>query len=276
MFGYLMHNDEDQSIYKRYYCGLCHAIKNRYGNIPRFALNHDLTFLAILLTSLYEGKETLKKIRCILHPFQQKEVMESDYLDYAADMTMLLTIFKLEDNVLDDHTLKDRILYRFFKHRFHHQSNFYQDKYQRIADALNQIHELEQQHSSDLDALCALSGAFLGEVFAYRHDEWHDYLYMIGERLGRFIYLLDAYDDLEADKRKKCFNPLVTYESRPDFEAWMKENLTMLISEAANQIQRLPLFEHLEMIDNVIYKGVWVAYQKTYEKRNGEKNERSL
>lgn len=276
MFGYLMHNDEKQSVYKRYYCGLCHAIKNRYGNVPRFALNHDLTFLGILLTSLYEGAETQRFIRCILHPFQRKEIVESDYLNYAADMTMLLTVFKLEDNVIDDQSLKDRIAYHYFQHSFKNHASSYQDKYEKIAQALSEIHELEQQQSTDLDALCALSGAFLGEVFAYRQDEWHDYLYAIGDKIGRFIYLLDAYDDLEDDKKKGRFNPLIPYESRPDFEAWMKENLEMLIADAASQIERLPLFEHLDMIHNVIFKGVWTAYYRTYKKRNGELNERSL
>ena len=276
MFGYLMHNEQDQSQYQRYYCGLCYSIKKRYGNIPRLALNHDLTFLAILLTSLYEGVEASRNIRCILHPLQLKEIVDSKYLDYAADMTMLLTLFKLEDDVLDEPSFKSKIAFRYFQSCFEKQASFYQDKYQKIASALNKIHQLEASNSSDLDVLCALSGAFLAEVFAYQNDEWYSYLYAIGDKLGRFIYLLDAYDDLEDDKQRNRFNPLIAYESRGDFEAWMKENLTMLIADAAQQIERLPLFEHLDIIENVIYKGVWSAYQRTYEKRNGEKNERSL
>ena len=276
MFGYLMHNEQDQSQYQRYYCGLCHTIKKRYGNIPRLALNHDLTFLAILLTSLYEGKEEVRNIRCVLHPLQLKEIVDSKYLDYASDMTILLTLFKLEDDVLDEPSLKSKIAYRYFQSCFKDKASFYQEKYTKIASALNEIHQLEASKSTDLDALCALSGAFLAEVFAYQKDEWYSYLYTIGDKLGRFIYLLDAYDDLEEDKKRNRFNPLISYESRTDFEAWMKENLTMLIADAAQQIERLPLFEHLDIIENVIYKGVWTAYQRTYEKRNGEQNERSL
>lgn len=276
MFGYLMYHDQNPSEYQSYYCGLCHTMKARYGNIARFTLNHDLTFLAILLTSLYEEKDVQQQVRCILHPLHPKTIRKSKYLDYAADMTILLSLFKLEDNVIDDGRKRDYIAYQYMKKCYQKYAIHHQEKYVKIEKALADLHELEQQNTNDIDALCALSGAFLGEVFAYQNDEWHNYLYMIGERLGRFIYLLDAYDDLEQDKIKGRFNPLIHYETRSDFEEWMKENLTMLIAEAATHIQRLPLFEHLDLIENVIYSGVWSAYQRVYEKRNGGKNERSL
>lgn len=35
-----------------------------------------------------------------------------------------------------------------------------------------------------------------------KDDEWSDELRVLGNNLGRFIYLLDAYDDLEKMRKR--------------------------------------------------------------------------
>ena len=76
MFGYVMPckngtKVRDYEKFKAYYCGLCHTIKEQYGNLPRATLNYDMTFLAILLDSLNDKPLASKKITCSLHPFQK-------------------------------------------------------------------------------------------------------------------------------------------------------------------------------------------------------------
>ena len=58
----------------------------------------------------------------------------------------------------------------------------------------------------------------LGQIFAARDDFWSENLNQIGDGLGRFIYLMDAYDDLPTDLRRNRFNPLKPYREDADFE----------------------------------------------------------
>ena len=41
----------------------------------------------------------------------------------------------------------------------------------------------------------------LGEILRYKEDEWSNILQQVGYFLGKYIYLLDAYEDLEKDKK---------------------------------------------------------------------------
>ena len=59
MFGYITANmttldKEQQTRYRAYYCGLCRVLREQYGQVGRMTLSNDMTFLAIVLSSLYE------------------------------------------------------------------------------------------------------------------------------------------------------------------------------------------------------------------------------
>ena len=59
MFGTLIASasslsEEEMKRYKACYCGLCRSLKQRYGQFSRLTLNYDMTFLILLLQSLYE------------------------------------------------------------------------------------------------------------------------------------------------------------------------------------------------------------------------------
>lgn len=107
MFGLIVCNrkvltKEEQERYQAVYCGLCRAIKKRYGQIERLSLNYDMTFLAILLNGLYEENNDSKEMHCPLHPLQKRRIFENQYIDYAADMTILLAYYKCKDDWKDE------------------------------------------------------------------------------------------------------------------------------------------------------------------------------
>ena len=61
MFGYVIPNqaaldDEAKARYRTAYCGLCRRIGALHGLRGRLTLSYDLTFLDLLLSSLYEGE----------------------------------------------------------------------------------------------------------------------------------------------------------------------------------------------------------------------------
>ena len=107
MFGLVVCNKkeltkEEQERYQGIYCGLCRMLKYKYGQTARFSLNYDMTFLALLLSALYEPEETCGEKRCMIHPLKKRPCVENPYIEYAADMTILLSYFKCQDDWTDE------------------------------------------------------------------------------------------------------------------------------------------------------------------------------
>ena len=48
----------------------------------------------------------------------------------------------------------------------------------------------------------------MAEIFAWEPDAWELSLRKIGFFLGKFIYLMDAYEDVEKDIGNNSYNPL--------------------------------------------------------------------
>ena len=107
MFGYVIANREalSEAQFMRYrgaYCGICHTLKLRYGNVGRMALTYDMVFLLLLLGSLYEPEEQNGIERCIAHPLKVHEYWTTELTDYVADMSIALAYCKQLDDWNDE------------------------------------------------------------------------------------------------------------------------------------------------------------------------------
>ena len=107
----------------------------------------------------------------------------------------------------------------------------------------------------------------LGAIYRYREDLWADTLQRIGEGLGRFIYLMDAYDDLEADLRRGRYNPLKDMSLQDDYEDRVLESLTLLIAESTDAFETLPLVKDMDILRNILYAGCWTRYRQKQMRR---------
>jgi len=278
MFGYVTANyqalsKEEQEQYRQYYCGLCWSLERRYGNITRLTLNNDMTFLILLLSSLYEPEEEIRKGRCLTHPLKRRAYLDSDICDYCADMTILLSYLKCMDDRMDDGSLRGRAGAASLKKPYERVRALYPEKVETIQGCVDRINALEAQGCREIDGPLNLSAQILGEVFAFRSDAWGDDLRTLGAALGRFIYLMDAYDDLQSDIRKGRFNALQNYREQEDFETFCQESLLMMISECTAVFETLPLEKHLSILRNVLYSGVWLRYLKKTGRQCKSKDE---
>ena len=86
---------------------------------------------------------------------------------------------------------------------------------------------------------------------------------------GKFIYLMDAYEDLEKDLRKKEYNPFeaMVKNDPKDFETLSKLILTSMMSECSKSFERLPILRHASIIRNILYSGVWSKYEYVQAKK---------
>lgn len=272
MFGYVSVNPktlspEEYARFRACYCGMCHVLKAGYGNIGRATLSNDMTFLAMLLSSLYEPDETCYDERCVLHPLKKHACAVSPAAEYAADMNILLAWQKCADDVLDDNAPRARLGLRALQKPYLAVQKRYPRACDEVQDCLTALRRLEKEGSGDIDALARLSGRMLGAAFAWKDDVFSDKLREIGAALGRFIYLMDAWEDYDADARKKRFNPLAPLHDQLDYEQRVEDILTMEIAQCARAFEYLPLERDAKLLRNVLYSGVWGKYAYLREKR---------
>jgi hypothetical protein len=271
MFGYVICNKNNLKVdeyerYRRSYCGLCISLKKKYGNISRLALNYDMTFLAILLNSLYKDFEVVgnkekdnseESIRCVLHPTKKRNILINRYIDYAADMTVLLMYYKCVDDIEDDGKVSARLYKRLLKKAYKKIAYKYPRQTDCVKKSLQKLSELDKLGELTPDIATNLSGVMLSEIFVYKEDFFAENLRQFGYELGRFIYLIDATVDYEKDIKKKSYNPLIDMKKTPED---MHDTLEQAIGNATYYFEKMPIITDENILKNVLYSGVWQKY----------------
>lgn len=272
MFGYIIINKAEMKfkefdVYHSYYCGICRDLKRKYGASGQLSLSYDMTFLAILLTGLYEPETRLASCKCIAHPFENHETRNNIFTEYAADMNALFACYKCRDDWEDEKKIWKLVHGKILEGKTGKQLKIYQEKLKKISLLMQDFSEAEQSGNADIDVLAGLFGKVMAEIMTPREDEWSDNLRTLGFFLGKFIYLCDAYEDVEKDIKKGTFNPLKRRYESPDFEEECKTILMMMMSECCREFEKLPILENVEILRNILYSGVWCRYEAVHEKR---------
>lgn len=257
MFGYIVYNEEKLSEenrirYKKYYCGLCQKLKDNYGS--RKTLTYDVNFIHILLSSLKAGNSTETEFTCPLHPFKKMSYIQTDQTDYCAAVNNLLFYYKLVDDYHDDgsRTAQNHA------DRMYPQIREIEAKYPQISETiqrvLSDISAMEKDNVLNPDLPANAFGHLMGCIFAPEAPK-DETLYSFGFYLGKFIYLMDAVVDFRDDLKKQHYNPLVQMDSN-DFE----DMLLSVMQQCADEYEKLDIKENKELLDNVIYSGIWSVY----------------
>lgn len=111
-----------------------------------------------------------------------------------------------------------------------------------------------------MDVVSGHFGQLMAELLDLRRDVWSADLQEMGMALGKFIYLMDAYEDLKKDLKKGRYNPLASLAAQPDYEQRVHDILVMLMAQCASAFERLPILQDASILRNIIYSGVWTRY----------------
>lgn len=282
MFGYILANvnslsDGQKERYRGCYCGLCRSLKRRHGNLSRLTLNFDMTFLIMLLSSMYEPEEEAGTGRCFIHPMKEHSHWSSRFTDYAADMNVALAYYNSLDDWKDDKKLVKLAEAKALKSGFEDAKKLWPRQCAAIETCLKELERIEKEVSPDPDAAANSFGELMGELFVYYKDSWAERFRIFGQALGRFIYMMDACVDLEKDKKRGQYNPLIAMGREDLTEEEKNSILTMLIGECTAEFEKLPILQDVDIMRNVLYSGVWTQYERSRKKKGEtEDDKRSL
>ena len=261
MFGYVTANKPELKMrefgrYKAFYCGLCRRLGKNNGAVSRLTLSCDMTFLILLLSSLYEPEEQQERHRCLIHPGKKQWMIYNQITDYASDMNVLLSCYHFQDDWEDERSIAGFCGAKVFAGRAKKIAGQYPRQAKVIREQLGRLAELEQKGITEPDAISRPFGELMSELFVYREDAFQDILRSFGFYLGKYIYLLDAFMDLEKDLKKGSFNPFRESTDRKDFEESVRQMLEGTIRQAVAEFEKLPLEQDLPILRNILYEGV--------------------
>ena len=275
MFGYVTICEPELKVkdlkkYKGYYCGLCRELREEYGFMGQMTLTYDMTFAVILLTSLYESEQKMEMHRCKVHPVKQQMMIRSEMTSYAAAMNVLLAYYHMEDDWRDEKKTSSLVTMRLIRGKAERIVAEYPRQSRAIRKALKELAACEREQSTDIDRVSGCFGRLMAELFIYRKDVWEKPLRRMGFYMGKFIYLMDAFEDLPEDMEKGRYNPLREISGEEGYEERTKQILCMMIAESTAEFERLPCLIDVDILRNILYDGVWNRYNKIQRKKREE------
>ena len=273
MFGYLVAADgvlepEELRRYRSVYCGLCRSLARCYGQGARLTLTYDMTFLVLLLSSLYEPEETAGAHRCPRHPLEKHAYCVSEVSDYAARMNLALAYLKCRDDWKDERRIAALAEARTLERSWRETARLYPRQCGAMEEALDALTKLEESGAEDPDAAAACFGRLMEEVFVLREDRWSDTLRHMANALGRFLYLIDAAVDLEDDAKTDSYNPFRSLAGREDNAQRFTEILKMPLGECLFWFDRLPLVQDVGLMQNILCVGLWLRFNQKYSRKD--------
>ena len=256
--------------YRAFYCGLCRAIGKRCGASCRLALSFEMTFLAMLLTSLYESETAKEMRRCALHPVSRRPMLSNEAIDYCADLSALVSYYDLRDGWEDERRLSGLAASELLRRAARRAGQALPRQREAVERYVASLHEVERKRDENLDAAANLTGEMLAELYVMKPDVYERDLRELGFYLGKFIYLCDSYEDLERDGKKGSYNPLLSRRESPTFAGDCEQMLGDMMARASRAFERLPLIEDADIMRNILYSGIWLRFEGANERREAK------
>ena len=264
MFGYVRPLKAEMKIkdyesYKSVYCGLCRRMGKDYGILARLALSYDGTMLAMLSMSVRKESPCVTKGRCVCNPLKKCRFCDSEgeSMALAGAVSVIMTYYKLQDTITDAGFVK-RNLARLGKLLFGGCFRRAKKACPVIAETVSVMMAAQVQAEnaeSAIDRAADPTAKALSVICQMLSDDTQTkhILGTFGYYLGRWIYLMDAADDMEKDRRSGNFNPFL----RQHFDKTScNEVLNLTVSQIVLAYDLLEPGEYRNILDNIIYEGL--------------------
>ncbi len=266
MFGYVSINkanltEEEYGAFTSYYCGVCKTTGDVATHTARLGLSYDITFLALVLGSVFnEGED--REIRCPIHPQKKRRCRFSDKcIDYAAGVGVMLSYLKLLDDWHDEKSIKALLGMAIFRRGYKRVVKILPLEYEIISRQLKELSRLEKEKSNSPDDVAEAFGKILEALLTphfVKDKALRRKLQWLGLNLGRWIYLIDAVNDLETDIKKDNYNPFkeMGYKTKEECVRDMELSLTLNLDGIASAFELIDFKENRSLIGKIIYIGL--------------------
>ena len=227
MFGYVVVDKEkltpqENALYRAFYCGVCKTVQQEYGNLTRVCTTYDITFLSILSHDCLNYPVQLTNENCIANPFQKKLIVKDNPLmRKVSAIAVLLVYYKLQDDIIDGKKSR-KILNTLFSKQVKKAQLIFPEADGIIDSYYQKLRAMEQENEKIIDKVSDCFGSMLKELFTLVIPSCDENVYSLAYNVGKYIYLIDAVDDIEEDAKSGNYNPfLACYGEFENREAFM-------------------------------------------------------
>lgn len=284
MFGYVKVYQPELKMgefehYRGVYCALCRRLGKRYGLFAQWSLSYDFTFLALLRLALFDNCAGFQKKRCPYNPLKKRTCCcDTEQLDVAADAAVLLTYHKLRDTIADSGFIKRwcaRLVLPMAANDRRRCRKRHPDWDEAVAACMRKQAALEHEKVASTDAAAEPTAELLSFLFSLdaKDEKQRRVLQRLGYCMGRWVYLIDAADDLENDRQSGNYNPFLLSAPEADLAALRERagaslNGSLAECQAAYELLDVRRFDGI--LRNVLNFGlpaVWEQVKKGEKKR---------
>lgn len=288
LFGYIKINKPelkvgDYDVYRGIYCSLCKELGHSFGFFLRFSLNYDFTFLALVKMAINNESCAFKKSHCSFNPFRKCNCCEkgNDQVKFSAYVAVIMLYFKIKDNIRDNKLLKRLSMYFLLPLI----TVYYKKAKEKLPEiekilskSIEQQNSIEDEKTPNIDLAANPTSSALGDIFAYGEEDENQsrVLKHLGYCIGRYVYIMDAIDDLDEDLKNGQYNPFIISDEllKTDSTQQTKEKAIEIIDRTIFEIQNtyelLNVSRFNNIIENIIYEGLIVEKEKLISKSKVE------
>lgn len=294
MFGFIRPVKSELRVreldrFKAVYCGLCHALRARYGRLHTFFLSYDMTFLALVLESIQPKGANTIACRCDASPLRKKNVLGTDdALACTADLSVLLTYHKLGDTVADERGVKRaaaRALRLLLRSGYRRAQQARAEADHIMCECLAQLAAVERGKLPSIDRAADPFARLLAGCVPVEDGVDARVLRELFYHIGRWIYLIDACYDVEDDWKSGSYNPVILrYALQEPLLAPAHDALETTLSRSLAAVHAafalLDVRRDRELIENIICLGLPLVTRQvldgTYQPNGGQSRHGSL
>ena len=279
----------DYEIYRGIYCSLCNSLGKNYSVFARLLLSYDFALAAILKLALSPSPCKLNKKSC---PFNRAKKCwccdDREEVDFCAHAVIIIAYYKILDNLHDREFFKkilSAMIYPFIALMHKKAKRLAPDIEEILSVNMKKQAECEKNQDSCLDEAAHYSADSLGKIFALGNDEnIGAVMYNLGYMTGRFVYILDAADDLEKDIKSGNFNPfkkefpsLDSKEDKSKFAQRAEQALNLTQASLLEYKDKITFNRFSAIAENILFRGLDRSASEVIDRYRGiNKDKKSI
>jgi hypothetical protein len=281
MFGYISTIESELKVreaasYRSWYCGLCKCMNRNYGFFSPLFLQYDCAFLALLFSGELGEAVDAKRCHCLhrCHDPRRKYRLETPALRFAAAVNVLLAYYKCLDDWRDERDVVKGVGVLLLKGAVRRAGRDYPALQARTEQFYRDQMTMERDDGR-LDAAADPTGKYLeslADMLPFPEAEKVPLKWLL-YNLGRWIYLMDAWDDREKDQKKGAFNPYLQAGTPKEDAAF---GLYASLEEAHKAFDLLSPSRDRGLMENVLTLGCPERTRRVLDKSDKEVGHESL
>lgn len=272
MFGYVTPDKpymyvKDFALYRCVYCGICKSLQKNFGTIPRLTTNYDSVFLSLLLHNYLNIDYTIKKQNCILHPLKKRNTALNDSLTkQIVTLNILFAYHKFTDDIIDGEGFFKRLIRFFVLKRAYKKAKKIMPKADKIIiEEYERLRQYEKQGEKSIDKVADCFAVMMEKLCKEILKEKSSLpMEKIFYNVGKWIYLIDAVDDLEKDKQNGCYNPIIaeygSFDNLKEYKEKTKKDLQFTFNCIYNVIEqelnKIYFNFNTDVLRNILLRGL--------------------